>query len=411
MNQVVVVGAGPTGVTLALLLVKQGISVTLIEAARDFKRIFRGEGLMPSGLNALQEMGLLSLVKDIPHTKLDAWEFFLNQRSLMRINEPLETGEMPCTLVSQPHFLAEVVKKASNYPNFTFIQGEAVQELLRDEQERVCGVRLGKRQEVKANLVVAADGRNSLVRKQAGLELERFSSAIDILWFKLSAGSLLQSENIFASILQDRSGFALFRGSEGELQIGWGLHKDDDYDWKQVDWKHKLAAASPEWLAKHIEDESTEISQPLLLSVVVGRCPQWYKPGLLLLGDAVHPMSPIRAQGINMAFRDVIVASNYLIPELVRNSDCQVLNALLDAVLPKIQAEREPEIIRIQQLQDEELAQAEKLRHSALLRSLVSQYASLIRPLIRFSWLKRQKILRQGIRKIRLLSTVSFHSP
>jgi 2-polyprenyl-6-methoxyphenol hydroxylase-like FAD-dependent oxidoreductase len=402
MNQVVVVGAGPTGVTLALLLVKQGISVTLIEAARDFRRIFRGEGLMPSGLNALQEMELLSLVEKIPHTKLDAWEFFLNKRSLMRINEPLETGEMPCTLVSQPHFLAEVVKKASHYPNFTFIKGEAVRELLKDEQERFCGVRLGSGREFKANLVVAADGRNSPLRKQAGLELERFSSAIDILWFKLSAGSLLQSENIFGSILQDRSGFGLFRGSEGELHIGWGLHKDDDYDWKQVDWRPKLAAASPEWLAKHIEDESTKISQPLLLSVVVGRCPQWYKPGLLLLGDAIHPMSPIRAQGINMAFRDVIVASNYLIPELTGNLDRQALNTVLDAVLPKIQAEREPEIIRIQQLQDEELAQAEKLRHSALLRSLVSQFAPLIRPFIRFSWLKRQKILRQGIRKIRL---------
>jgi 2-polyprenyl-6-methoxyphenol hydroxylase-like FAD-dependent oxidoreductase len=393
INQVVIVGAGPTGATLALLLVKQGIGVTLIEAARDFRRIFRGEGLMPSGLNALQKMGLLSLVEKIPHTKLNAWEFFLNRRSLMRIDEPLEAGGMPCTLVSQPHFLAEVVKKASEYANFTFIQGEAVRELLRDEQDRVCGVRLAGGKEIRADLVVAADGRNSVVRKQAGLELEKFSSAIDILWFKLSAGSLLQSENIFCSILQDRSGFGLFRGSEGELHIGWGLHKDDNYDWKQVDWRDKLASVSPDWLAKHIQDESTTITQPLLLSVVVGRCRQWHKPGLLLLGDAVHPMSPIRAQGINMAFRDVIVASNYLIPQLTGNLDSQAL----DTVLPKIQAEREPEIIRIQQLQNEELAQAEKLRNSKLSRSLVIVFTPLISPFIRFSWLRRQKILRQGI--------------
>jgi 2-polyprenyl-6-methoxyphenol hydroxylase-like FAD-dependent oxidoreductase len=392
MNQVVIVGAGPTGVTLALLLVKQGITVTVVEAAGDFKRTFRGEGLMPSGLDALQQMGLSDLIRKIPHTALDGWEFVVNKRSLFRINEPLETGGKPCTLVSQPHFLAEVVKEAGKYANFSFIQGQAVKELLKDTQERFCGVRLVGGQEIMADLVVAADGRNSVIRKLAGLELEKFSSAIDILWFKLSPGTLLQKENLFYSILQERSAFGLFGSSEGELHIGWGLHQDDDYDWKQVDWRAKLASTAPDWLAQHILDENTSISQPLLLSVVVGRCHQWHKPGLLLLGDAVHPMSPIRAQGINMALRDTIVAGNYLVSPLKAKN-----HQAIDQVLPKIQAEREPEIIRIQQLQNEELAQAEKLRYSGLLRSLVAQFAPLIRPFVRFSWLKRQKKLRLGV--------------
>lgn len=396
MNQVVIVGAGPTGVTLALLLVKQGIAVTLIEAARDFKRTFRGEGLMPSGLNALQQMGLLSLLDKIPHTTLDGWSVILQGRSLFRVNEPLETDGQPCTLVSQPHFLAEVVKEASKYANFSFIQGEAVQNLLKDAQERFCGVKLAGGREIKGDLVIAADGRNSVMRKQAGLELEKFSSAIDILWFKLSSGSLLQAENIFYSIVQDRFAFGLFRSSENELHIGWGLHKDDYYDWKQVDWRSLLASVSPNWLAKHIQDESTSITQPLLLSVVVGRSPQWFKPGLLLLGDAVHPMSPIRAQGINMALRDAIVAGNYLVSPLKEKN-----HQAIDKVLPKIQAEREPEIIQIQQLQKEELAQAEKLRSSSLLRSLVSRFAPLFSPFIRFSWLKRQKKLRLGVTSVK----------
>lgn len=392
-NQVVIVGAGPTGATLALLLVKQGITVTLIEAARDFQRTFRGEGLMPSGLAALEQMELLSLIDIIPHTTLDGWQVIINGRSLFRVNEPFETGGKPCTLVSQPHFLTEVIQQANNYQHFQLLQGEPVRELLKDDGGRVRGVKLRGDREIAADLVIAADGRNSTIRKQAGLELIRFSSAIDILWFKLSAGSLLQQENIFYSIVQDNSSFGLFRSSQGELHIGWGLHKDDDYDWKQVNWRTKLAATSPEWLARHIRDENTTISAPQLLSVVVGRCSQWYKPGLLLLGDAVHPMSPIRAQGINMALRDAIVTSNYLVPLWQKEINYQAI----DRVLPKIQADREPEIIRIQKLQQAELAQAEKLHHSPLLRSLVTQFAPLISPFVRFSWLKRQKKLRQGI--------------
>lgn len=396
MNQVVIVGAGPMGSTLALLLVKQGIAVTLIEAARDFQRIFRGEGLMPSGLDALQEMGLSHLIERVPHQALDGWSVWLQGRSLFCIDEPLETGGKACTLVSQPHFLTEVVQEASQYSNFTLIQGEAVRALVQDTQGRYSGVKLGGGKEIRADLVIAGDGRNSTVRKLAGLELNKFSSAIDLLWFKLSPGFLLQEKNVFYSIVQDRSTFGLFRSNDGEIHIGWGLYQDDD-DWKQVNWRDKLAASAPDWLAKYIQDEKTTISQPLLLSVIVGLAPQWYQPGLLLLGDAVHPMSPIRAQGINMALRDALVASNYLTPLLTTKLNYQTL----DTVLPKIQAAREPEIKRIQQLQKEELAQAEKLRNYALLRLLVSQFAPLISPVIRFSWLQRQKKLRRGVTVIK----------
>jgi 2-polyprenyl-6-methoxyphenol hydroxylase-like FAD-dependent oxidoreductase len=135
-----------------------------------------------------------------------------------------------------------------------------------------------------------------------------------------------------------------------------------------------------------------------LLSVVVGRCPRWYAPGLLLLGDAVHPMSPIRAQGINMALRDVILAANHLVP-LLRDG---ATDAAIDAVLPQIQTEREPEIIRAQQLHSQEAAQAELLRKSALLRWGVSQLAPLLGKRVRHSWLARQRQLRQGVTQIQL---------
>jgi 2-polyprenyl-6-methoxyphenol hydroxylase-like FAD-dependent oxidoreductase len=400
--QVIIVGAGPAGAALALMLVRKGIKVKLIEASRDFKRQFRGEGLMPSGLDALEQMDLLKLLSDIPHRTIDAWEFLLSNRSLFKVNEPIESAGRCTTVVSQPHLLSAIIHQAETHPQFEFIQGEAVQDLL-SVNNRICGVKLVSGKEVQADLVIAADGRNSIIRKKAGIDLTKDQSGMNILWFKLDSGALAQSSNIFYSIinLQGKDAFGLFRASSGQLHIGWGLHANDNYNWKTVDWVNKLAATSPPWLAEHILQHQDSLTQPLLLSVIIGRCDRWSIPGLLLLGDAAHPMSPIRAQGINMAFRDAIVAANYLVPRLRYIRDLKDLNSI-DQVLPLIQQEREPEIVRIQQLQTQEMGQAELLHHSALVRWGIQTFAPILRPGIKYSWLRRQKQMRQGVTKVTL---------
>ena len=397
MTQVVIVGAGPTGATLALLLVKRGIAVKLIEASRNFRRVFRGEGLMPSGLDALEQMGLSPVLERIPHRPLDAWEFLINNRSLFRVDEPMEPGGKPCTLVSQPDLLEALIDQANTYPNFEFIQSTPVQDLLWSNQ-RVSGVKLSDERSIRADLVIGADGRNSIVRQRANLQIEQQSQSFDILWFKLADSPRFESENVFYSILNGRHAFGLFRGSEGNLQLGWALHEGDDMDWKQIDWSIQLASVSPPWLAEHFREKAETIERPVLLSVVVGRCPRWYVPGLLLLGDAAHPMSPIRAQGINMALRDVIVAANHLVPLLRQRSE----HADIDATLPQIQAEREPEIVRSQQLQSHEASLAQRLGKSALLRWVASNLPNVLRKLVRQSWLARQRELRQGVTQIQL---------
>ncbi|OUL36017.1 monooxygenase [Nostoc sp. T09] len=398
MAQVVIVGAGPTGATLALLLVKRGIEVKLIEASRNFRRVFRGEGLMPSGINALEQMGLLPILERIPHRALDAWEILINNRSLFRVDEPIEDGGCPTTLVSQPALLQALLEEASTYPNFEFVQSEPVQDLLWTNQ-RISGVKLGEERSISADLVIGADGRNSIVRLRANLPLEQQSQSFNILWFKLANSPLFDSENVFYSIVNGSHAFAVFQGSEGNLQLGWSLPEASALDWKQVDWPEMLASVSPPWLAEHFRQNAETIERPVLLTVVVGRCPRWYVPGLLLLGDSAHPMSPIRAQGINMALRDVIVAANYLVPLLRSKAG----HAEIDAVLPQIQAEREPEIFRVQQLQSQEAAQAELLGKSRLLVSVVSKLAFLLRKPVRQSWLHRQIQLRHGVTQVKLI--------
>ncbi|MDX2212863.1 MAG: FAD-dependent monooxygenase [Oculatellaceae cyanobacterium bins.114] len=405
MSQVVIIGAGPGGATLALLLAQRGIAVTLVEASRTFHRAFRGEGLMPSGLDALHQMGLESLLDTIPHRPLTAWEFWINGQSptggtakqpLFRVEEPLEPNGTPCTLVSQSALLTALIDQLSHYPQVEFVQGVAVHDLLKADG-RISGVTLADGREIYASLVIATDGRNSVARQRAKLALHHQSNAFDILWLRLADSPHFETENVFYSIVQGQQAFGLFRSSEGNLHVGWAL-RDRSQDWKQMDWAETLASASPEWLADHFRTVATTIDRPVLLSVVVGRCPQWWVPGLLLLGDAAHPMSPIRAQGINMALRDSIVAANHLVPLLQQGASTEAINR----VLPQIQTAREPEIIRAQQLQQQEAAQAELLGNYPLLQWGVSQFAPLIRYPIRFSWVARQRQLRQGVTSVQL---------
>ncbi|AFY49927.1 2-polyprenyl-6-methoxyphenol hydroxylase-like oxidoreductase [Nostoc sp. PCC 7524] len=398
MSQVVIVGAGPTGAALAFLLVKRGIAVTLIEAAKDFHRVFRGEGLMPSGLDALAQMGLSALLDDIPHRALNAWEFIIEKKQLFRVEEPMGATR-PCTLVSQPSLLQALISQAQIHDWFKFIQGVSVKDLCWSNQ-RVVGVLLSDGRQLTADLVIGADGRNSVVRERAGLKLVRQPKNMDVLWFKLAANPQFVKDNVFCTIVHGDQAFSIFHGAEsGKLHLAWVISANEKTDWKQADWAEIFASISPAWLAEHFRNHADSIESPIKLSVVVGCCPQWHSPGVILLGDAAHPMSPVRAQGINLALRDVIVAANHLVPLLQAKAEHQEI----DLALSLIQAEREPEIIRSQQLQLQEARQGERLRKNPLLRSLLAQLTPLLHKPIKQSWLKRQYEMRQGITQVNLI--------
>ncbi|MEG4218750.1 FAD-dependent monooxygenase [Microcoleus sp. Pol14C6] len=398
MRQVVIVGAGPTGAALALLLVKRGIAVTLVEAAKDAYRVFRGEGLMPSGLDAIAQMGLSTMLESVPHRQIDAWEFVVGDRQLFRVDEPMGSTR-PCTLVSQPPLLETLISEAQLHPEFEFIPSVPVKDLLYSN-DRIAGVKLGEGREIPAALVIGTDGRNSVVRQRAELELVKQQNSIDVLWFKLAAHPRFVADNVFYSILNGGSGFSVFHGAEsGKLHLAWVLSADDKTDRKHADWAETFASLSPAWMAEHFRNCADTIESPMRLSVVVGRCPRWHRPGIILLGDAAHPMSPVRAQGINMALRDVIVGANHLVPLLKAGANCEDI----DLALSRIQAEREPEIIRAQQLQAQEAWKGEQLRKNGLLRLLMMQAAPFLGEKIKQFWVKGQYELRQGVTQVKLL--------
>jgi len=150
-----------------------------------------------------------------------------------------------------------------------------------------------------------------------------------------------------------------------------------------------LAQLAPEPLAQRLQQGADQLSEPMRVSVQVGLAPRWHTPGLLLLGDAAHPMSPVRAQGINMALRDSLVAAEALLDSSGA--------AALDAAAEQVQRRRLPEIRRMQALQSAEAQQGALLGHTALLRAAAAGFAPLVGPLAQALWTRRQRPLREGL--------------
>jgi len=348
--QVVIVGAGPAGASLAFLLARRGVGVTLLERQTDFAREFRGEGLMPSGVEALGAMGLGAALDALPQTRIETLDVFRGARRLMRI-APRDLGAPGPRIVSQPALLEMLVGEAGRFPGFRLERGVTVRDLVRQDG-RVTGVRLDAAagsHEVRGDLVIGADGRASVLRARAGLRAEQAEQAFDIVWCKVAQPAFLDRGT--ARVYLGRGHFALlFPSYDGRLQIGWVIDKGSFGDLRRLGiegWVEEMAHHVSPDLAAHLRAERGAITHPFVLDVVCDRLARWTLPGLLLLGDAAHPMSPVGAQGINIALRDALVAANHLGPALARGAP----PAEVDAAAERVVAERAPEVTEIQRLQ------------------------------------------------------------
>lgn len=395
---VVIVGAGPAGASLALLLARWGIGVTLLEQETTFERVFRGEGLMPAGMDALYQMGLGDLLKKIPRRRLESWNIHLAGQEVFVIPEP-DLGDRSLTIVSQPALLRGMVAEAEQHDCFEFKAGCQVQDLLWEEG-RVVGVRVktgDSTSDIYADLVIGCDGRGSLVRRKAGLAIALQPDQYDVLWFKLPAPERLQHTCQFYLMAKAQHHPAsCYTSWDGQLQYGLILPKGGLGS--QADWLGLAVNPAPDWLAEHVLSQREAVTKPVRLNVVVGRCAQWWAPGVLLLGDAAHPMSPVRAQGINLALRDAIVTTNHLVPALR-----QALSTV-DAALPLIQQERLPEVERSQTLQRREANGLKVIRSSPWKLAIAQQLLPRVGTLrwVQQAWLARQHDLRYGSQPVRL---------
>jgi 2-polyprenyl-6-methoxyphenol hydroxylase-like FAD-dependent oxidoreductase len=353
-QRVIVVGAGPAGASLAFLLARRGVEVILLERQTDFAREFRGEVLLPGGLEALHQMGLASELDSVPHVTLERVEIYVNGRPRVRAGFDPETfGPLAPRWMSQPGLLELLVAKAGAHPSFRLERGATVRNLVHADG-RCVGVRVlgaaGER-ELRADLVVGADGRSSVVRRRAELREDRDATPMDVVWCKLPLPEYARRDRVLRGYLG--GGHLLLAAPiyDGRLQIAWVIRKGSFGELQERGMPACLEEmakhVSPD-LAEHLRRHAHDAVEPFLLWTVSDRVRDWTAPGLLVIGDAAHTMSPVGAQGINIALRDALVAANHLVPALLA-TDADP--AALDAACRRVQAEREPEVAAIQRLQ------------------------------------------------------------
>ena len=368
---------------LGLLLARVGVEALVLEKHADFLRDFRGDTLHPSTLEVIAELGLLDALLKLPHDRVPEISAQFGDYPLKIADfRHLPTRCGFIAMMPQWDFLNFLASEAARYPRFRLRMNAEVTALL-ERDSRIAGVKLGA-ESIEADLVVGADGRHSTVRRLGRLEVENLGAPIDVMWFRLSRkpqdpqSSMGRFDAGAAFVLINRReywqcGYVIPKGAADEVRAA-GLPAFQNKIRRLIPWAAARAAEIADW------------EQVKLLTVQIDRLKQWWRPGLLCIGDAAHAMSPVGGVGINIAIQDAVAAANIL-----GDGNCSLEN------LKRVQKRREWPVRVTQRLQI--LAQdriiARVLRSKKPLRPPL-----FFRLLSRSEWLRRipGRLIGMGIR-------------
>jgi 2-polyprenyl-6-methoxyphenol hydroxylase-like FAD-dependent oxidoreductase len=398
---IAIIGGGPGGATLANILASRGVSTALIERQKDFSKEFRGEGLMPSGKEVLDQIGFN--LNDLDHRKVEEMNLFY--KGELEANpeiEFLKKGEF--RWVSQPQLLEKLIEKASGFDNFIFYRGYKAQDLIYNE-DRVDGVVITNGNEeasIKAKVVIGFDGRTSMVRRKLNFEVKEYKLQPDVLWFKIPyPENFLPGSQAFFSLFP-KSFLVAVPVYDEKLQVGWIIPAGSYGELRkqgQEKWIQYIKDKSPQGFADHLQKclDDKSISDPFILKMTLDRVKKWHKKGALLLGDAAHTMNAVGGQGLNIALRDAVVCANHIVPLMDGNPS----NASLDEAFDAIERERIDEVRQVQEIQ------SRPPKFITLSSFMVQLIVPILRLFFRFSFvdkLRKELIERmsRGFSKVRL---------
>jgi 2-polyprenyl-6-methoxyphenol hydroxylase-like FAD-dependent oxidoreductase len=298
---------------LGFLLARAGVMAVVLEKHGDFLRDFRGDTVHPSTLNVMDELGLLDEFLKLPHQKVSRLSGqFGEERVTLADFSHLPVRAPYIAMMPQWDFLDFIADQGKRYSTFTAVMNADATGLV-EEGGRVVGVRAeieGKPQEIRADLVVGADGRHSTVRESAGLRPTVLGAPMDVLWFRISRRPTDSAETMgrfdrgTILVMLERGdywqcAYVIAKGSAGTLKAaGIGPFRE------------RIAKLMP-FLADRVH-ELAAVDDLKLLTVGLDRLEKWWKPGLLCIGDAAHTMSPLGGVGVNIAVQDAVAASNIL---------------------------------------------------------------------------------------------------
>lgn len=316
-----IAGGGPAGMMLGYLLARAGVDVVVLEKHADFLRDFRGDTIHPSTLDVMHELGLLDEFLKRPHDKMYQVDGQVgDERLTMADFSHLLTHCKFIAFMPQWDFLDFLASQGRRYSSFHLHMQSEVTSLLRDG-EHIRGVRVKTPKgelEIRADLVIGADGRHSVVREQAQLQVLNIGAPIDVLWMRIPRKETDPPQTLGRI---DNGHIMVMLNRHDYWQCAYVIHKGgiDAIKAKGLEaFREEIAGLAP-----YLRDRVAELKtwdDITLLTVAVDRLQEWHTPGLLCIGDAAHAMSPIGGVGINLAVQDAVATANILAPKFIKGN-------------------------------------------------------------------------------------------
>ena len=312
-----IVGGGPAGMMLGYLLGRAGIETVVLEKHADFFRDFRGDTVHPSTLQVMDELGLIDGFLKVPHQQLQKMDGQFGDDSIRIADLGRLHVKYPfIAMMPQWDFLNFLRESGKRFACLNVMMNATATDLVRSG-DAVVGVTADTPEgpvEIRASLTIGCDGRHSIVRERAGLEVEEIGAPMDVLWFRAGRRAN-ETENLFARV---QTGKMLVTFDRGDYwQCAYVIAKDqfDAVKARGLDvFRNDVIGMAPILSAGMADVKSWDDVK--LLTVAINRLKRWTLPGLLCIGDAAHAMSPVGGVGVNLAIQDAVATANLLAAKL-----------------------------------------------------------------------------------------------